>query len=513
LSAIRLNIGREIARGAAWMVLMRVAVRAIGLVSTIILARLLVPADFGLVALANTFIAAVEILGEFGFTYALIRDQQADRKMYDTAWTLSVITAAVVAVTVGVIAHPAALFFGDARLEAVVYAMALATFVAGFENVGTVNFRKDLEFGRDFRFMVARKLISFVVTIALALIWQNYWALVAGIVAGKFGGVALSFAMQSYRPRFSLAAWRDLFGFSKWLLVTNVVRFIHRKADIFILARLFSPYELGLYAVASEIASLPTSELVMPVQRALFPGFARLAHDKAVLARSYLESLAIMLLIAAPAAVGIAATADPLVRLFLGPNWLAAIPLLQLLTIHGVLRLGVANAGSAMIALGRVRMLTQIEIAFVTVQIPSLIVGAWWGGVAGTAAAIAATAGINLLITMALTLRALEVSVGRLLAAVWRTLASGAVMGGAVVILLRRWSDMALPDYTWLQLLAGVSLGVMIYPSVHLGLWAVCGRPEGAESNVWAAIKDTWRTRRRAAKSAGAKSARPPDAE
>jgi lipopolysaccharide exporter len=511
LSAINVNIGRDIAKGAAWMVFMRIAVRAIGLVSTIILARLLVPADFGLIALANTFIAAVEVFGEFGFTYALIRDQRTDRKLYDTAWTLNLITATAIAAVVALVAHPAAVFFNEPRMEMVVYAMAVATCAAGFENIGTVDFRKDLEFGRDFRFMVARKLISFFVTIGLALIWRNYWALVAGIVVGKFGGVALSFAMQSYRPRFSLAAWRDLIGFSKWLLVINVVRFIHRKADIFILARLFTPYELGLYAVASEIATLPTSELVTPVQRALFPGFAKLAHDKVLLARSYVDSLAIMLLIAAPAAVGIAVTADPLVRLFLGAKWLGAIPLLQLLAIYGLMRLGAANAGSAMIAMGRVRAWTKIETSFVAVQVPALVVGAWQGGVAGTAAALAVSTAINMLIAVAVTIRALEVGAGRVIAALWRTLAACAVMGGAVAMLLWQWAALAWPDHDWLRLLAGVGVGATIYPAVHLGLWLACGRPDGAEMKIWAAIKDTWRARR-AAKPA-AKSVAPPDAE
>src|SRR5688572_18978074 len=114
------NLGRSMVVGAGWMVLLRIADRAVGLVSLAVLARLLLPEDFGLIAAAMSFIAVIEMLGEFGVELALIKNQQADRSHYDSAWTLNLITALLLAAVLFALASPAAAFFAEPRVEAIV---------------------------------------------------------------------------------------------------------------------------------------------------------------------------------------------------------------------------------------------------------------------------------------------------------------------------------------------------------------------------------------------------------
>src|SRR3954467_447282 len=208
----------------------------VSLLSTIILARLLMPADFGLVALATTILAGLQALSELSFDIALIQNSRAGRPEYDSAWTLSACRNILIAIGLTVAAGPIASGFDDPRLEAIIYCLAVSTLLDGFQNIGIVDFRKELKFHQDLVFRVLGKLGPFLVTVPLAFLWRNYWALVIGTVAGSVFRVILSYAMHSYRPRISFAEWRHLIHFSKWLMLANLCIFISSRAITFIIS-------------------------------------------------------------------------------------------------------------------------------------------------------------------------------------------------------------------------------------------------------------------------------------
>ncbi len=489
MEAKPINIGRKMATSAAWTVATRLAVRAIGLISTFILARLLIPEDFGLVTLATALVIALEVFSLFSFDFALIRDGKADRQLYDTAWTLGLIRGAILASLLVLGASAAAAFFREPRLEAVVLVLAIGTVVDALQNIGVVDFRKDMTFEREFRFQIAQKIVGFTVTGCLAFLWRDYWALVCGILASHTTGLALSYVLHPFRPRLSLSQWRPLVHFTKWLLANNILNFVLNRADIFILGRMVSPHELGLYAVAREISDLPTTELVWPVQRALFPGFAKLAHDPVALARTYVDSAAVLLAIALPAAIGLALVADPLVRVTLGGNWVAVIPLLQVLAVQGAVRLGGSLTIAALLAVGRPKLTTVIAVTTAAVQTPLLIAGAMMGGVVGMAIAFGVAAAINLVVSLAVSLTALKVSPLALLGAVWRTGAAALFMSGATWLWIDGFGTMAgLGAHPLLQLFSGAAVGAICYVAVHLLLWRLQGRVHGAERIILDAV-------------------------
>ena len=244
------GIGREMAKGTGWTILSRLGVQSIGFVSTIILARLLVPADFGLVALATTFSGALAALSEFSFDVVLIQNQNASREHYDTAWTLGICRNSIIAACLLAGGGPIAALFGDPRLKSVAHCLAAGAVIGGFYNIGVVDFRKDLAFHKDLIFNLIQRLGSFAITVTLAFIWRDYWALVAGIIGGGTIQVALSYIMHGYRPRLSLARWREIMHFSKWLLLNNVCNFAYARCDTFVLGKL-----AGAQAVAASTES------------------------------------------------------------------------------------------------------------------------------------------------------------------------------------------------------------------------------------------------------------------
>ena len=475
------SLSRRIATGATWMILQRLAVRAIGLVSTMVLARLLIPADFGIVALATTFAALLDSLFEFGFDLALIHRQTTDRTHYDSAWTLSVLRGVITALLLLAIAKPMGALYADPRLVPVMMWLAVATLASGFQNVGIVEFRRDLQFDYEFRLLVRSKIVAFVVTISLAWFLRDYRALVAGIIAGKLTMLALSYAMHPFRPGFSLASGRDFLHFSKWLCLDNIVTAIKTRSDTFFVGKLAGADGLGFYALAYEISNLTSTELVAPISRVLFPGFAKMAGDRSHLAWGFVESLAIIVFVAAPMAAGIAMVSDYVVAIFLGAKWTPVVPLIQILTLYGLLSLTSANGAALYLSLGRPDLIVWRNLPGIAVLLPALVAGIWLAGTAGAAWAMVLSAVVTCAVNFGLLHRQLQVSLGALFAGIWRPLVAAGGMAVLLGLVKDHWPMNAALGAIIIQAAALSILGAILYAALVLALWRLSGRPAGAE--------------------------------
>lgn len=471
--------------GVGWMTLTRFSVKGIGLFSMLILARLLAPQDFGLVAMATSLLAALELATAFSFDVALIRDRKASAEHYNTVWTLNVLFAACISAALIALAGAAAAFYSEPRLEAVIYVLAAGALVRGFENVGVVDFRKHLNFHKEFTLRLGQKLVSFAVAIPLAFALRSYWALIAGMLAGDFALLALSYLMHPFRPRLSLAARRELFGFSKWLFVSNLVGFLRHRSGDFIIGRLGGARSLGLFTIAYEISQLPTAELVAPVNRAVFPGYAKMAHDLRLLAASYLEVLAFIALAALPAGFGIAVTADQLVPVLLGPGWAEAAPIVAVLAMYGALLALVTNAGLVFFALNRPDIVTWMGVASAVTLLPALVGAAYYHGALGAAwAYLVHLLAVTIPVSFAMVMRALHLGGRRLASVLWRPLAATAgmylVVREASTAYLRLLAD----EHPLVPLLLAVATGAVAYTVLVLSFWMLAGRPAGPERTI-----------------------------
>lgn len=468
----------ELIRGSLWMVGARWVARLLGVVSTAVLARLLLPEDFGLMAMAWVVIGLLELCSSFGLDYALIRNPQAARAHFDTAWTLRLLQSAGVAVLAALAAPWAAHYFNEPRVAPLLMALAAGQLINGFANIGPVLFRKELAFAREFWFGLYVKLLGVVVTIALALIFRNYWALVGGTLASSLATMLLSYRMHSYRPRWSLAAWRELWGFSQWMLLVNVGNYAQERADQMLVGRLASAHQMGLYNVASEVASLPTSEVLFPLSRVLFPGFAKLAHDPARLRAAYFSVLGVMTAAALPAGVGLALVAPDLVAVLLGRAWGEAVPLLQGLALFGMFRVVCGQAGNVLLVVGKPQVVAALAWGQLVLLLPAL----WWAGtrygVVGVVWAKLLLGGLMGLGQVVCLRVLMGVSLRTTLAVIWRPAVAVAVMAGLTgAMLAAPWVS----DVPLLRLAVGVLAGAVTYTLTLTALWACVGRPQGAE--------------------------------
>jgi len=482
--AVSPTAGSSIARGAAWMVLFKVLDRSIGLVSTLVLARLLTPADFGLVAMATAVVALIELMSAFGFDVALIQRRDVTRAHYDTAWTFNVLFGVAIALLLLLLAWPAAAFYREPRLTLILPVLAFASLVQGCENVGTVAFRKEMDFRREFRFLAVKRVVAFAATMTLAFTLRNYWALVGGIVLGKVLGVVVSYVVHPYRPRLSLASRRDLMGFSQWLFANNLVNFLNNRGSDFILGRTLGAGPLGIFSLAYEVATMPSTELVAPLNRAALPGYARVAHDAARTRETFLSVVGMIVLLVFPVGAGLAAVASPAVRLLLGPQWLAAIPLIQVLAVCGAISALQSNLVQVLLALGRSRVITFITATIVAVLLPGLWLVSSLYGLAGVAWLYLGCTLAAIPLVHAVFFRIACLPVADYLRRLWRPLVAAIVMGIAVTQLRAALVAFDPAVGAAIELVAGVATGVVLYPVVLILLWLAAGRPAGTEATV-----------------------------
>ncbi len=484
------NLNKRMVRGAAWMIALRLANRCVALVSMVVLARLLVPADFGLIALAMAMVGAIDVLGEFGFEMALIQNQNTDRRHYDTVWTLTVLRGLAAGLIILLLADPLAGFFDDPRLADVVMTLAALPFIQGFYNVGTVAFRKDLTLNKEFVFRIVPRLIGVGITITFALIWRNYWALVYGSLVGASLRLIMSYIMHEFRPRFSLAALGEIMDFSKWMLLTSIVAFANQKVDTFIIAKYLDAAAVGTWALSKQIANMASAELIAPIKQALFPGYSKLAHDITLLRKAFLDVFGILVLIALPAALGIGITADIFVPILLGPNWLSTIPLIEILVISGGIRSVTSHVRPIYLAMNRPKYGAYASIGRALVFLPLTFFALQYYGIIGAAIAHAIAQIAVLVGSLYFTHRLLDLSPLALLRACWRPLVACALMIAAVESLkgFAPLADGGIAMLTTL-LVAAVALGAAVYVGSLLLLWRLCGAPSGcAESYLLAFI-------------------------
>ncbi len=485
------DINKRMATGIIWMVCARLMDRSIGIVSTLILARLLVPADFGLVAMATAIGGILDLLGAFSFDLALIQKEKAESQHYNTVWTFNVLFGVLCGLLLVALAEPAAHFYREARLTDVVYVLSISYFISAFSNIGVVDFRKNLDFRTEFNFIFLKRIVTFVVTITCAYLLRSYWALLIGMTVGRIAGTILSYTMNSYRPKFTLSASKELFHFSKWLFVNNFLYFLLHDGCTFIIGRIFGVTTLGVYAVSYEISSLPSTELVAPINRATFPGFSKM-RTTTEKASAYLSVLGMIALIIFPVGIGIAAVAEPLTLTALGPKWIAGIPLIQLLAIHGAISALRGNDGPVWLAMGKPRETTILVAMFLAVLFPALYFFVREYGIIG--------AGYSYLLanvptqpySLAVTRRLLGFKWAQLLQAIWRPIISVIAMYGCVVVI-----DYYLSTHgAALRLIVESVSGGALYSAFVLALWRLSGSPPGAEAFCIAKMRNALPARR-----------------
>ncbi len=480
------SVVRRVALGAAFMIAGRLVIRSISVVGMLLLARLLVPEDFGLIALASAAIAMAEVLTVTSYAQVLVRHPTADRDLYDTAWTLNILRCLLLAGLIAATAEWQAALLGDARIGPVLMVVALGIALDGLGSTGMHRLQRDLQFDRVFRFQVVSKVVAFAVTVTLALLMRDYWCLVLGNLAAKFVGIPYSYWLAPHRPRLSLRHARELLHFSKWMLAINVFTTADSHGPNLILGRWAGVQALGAYQVSYYLAAVPVHEIAVPVRGPIYAGYARVQHDLTLLSRHFIDGFAFLAAVMVPLSVGVALTAPQVGRLALGPQWEHATPLIALCALYSLVDCLAAFSTNIFFVLDRLRAYVETLALLVLVRLPAVGVAAVFWGASGVASVMLATAVLNALLWHWQVSRLLGHRLHEVVAEVWRSFAAAGAMALAVLGLQRLLP--AGPPAGLLQAALELSLFATCGACVHVGtqflLWRLSGAPAGAEQRL-----------------------------
>jgi O-antigen/teichoic acid export membrane protein len=385
------------------------ALRGIGLAKTVVLARLLAPADFGLIGLALFSINVINVFSEAGFESALIQRRELDRSALDSAWTISLLRGLALFLLCLVSAEWIASYFDSPGLAPVLRVMAVSLLLAGCNNIGMVFFQRELEFKKKAVLEMASEFGGTVVAIALAVWCRNVWALAIGSVALAAIKCWGSYRLHPYRPRIC-TDWRaavELMGFGKHIFVISLLAFIITNFDDALVGKVLGLEMLGFYAMAFNIASMPVSSLVGVMSHVLFPAYARLQQEAALVNDTFRRTFEGGLLMLLPLAGLMLALAPGFTMVFLGGKWAPMIPALQALSFFGLFR-GLSSFFYPLhLGVNRPDIQVRIKavdlVSFLVLVYPFTL--AW--GIRGTSWAMSAVYLVNLILNIFFTRRIL----------------------------------------------------------------------------------------------------------
>ncbi|MFO1300348.1 MAG: oligosaccharide flippase family protein [Burkholderiaceae bacterium] len=474
-----MSLGSRLARGAVLMVVLRWVSRALGLASAMVLARLLSPADFGLVAVALAVAALLEMVFDASAETSLISRRSRDPGDWNTAWSIRVSSGLLIAAFLVIGGVVASHLYGDERYYLIFTMVGIASAIQGSENIGVIAFRLDLDFERDAGYLLACRVVSVVLTVACAWLLRSYLAiLVAGILAKAFQ-VAWSYRVQAFRPRWSLGRWRTFLGFSVWMLVLNIGKYALLAFDRLLLAGFVTPQVLGYYKVAADVSELPVSEVVLPVARTLGVGFASVRHDSGQLGDMLRASLGLVALLIFPVSIGLMLVAEQFVAVLLGAQWGPAVPYVRMFAFFFMMQSLMHYCGTALIALERVRpyaLVTTLHaggflaLSFALSRSHEMT---WAFSIGRAAVAVSLTAAVWWLVR-----RERLIGARDFIAVAWRPLASALAMAGVLT-----WLDGGV-ESPLVELALKGGVGAMVYTATLLALWTASGRPLSPERTV-----------------------------
>lgn len=368
------TLSRKVAVAGTWAVILRIANRGLDFVRTIILARLLSPADFGLLGIALLSMSMLETFSQTGFKAALIQKKEDITSYLDTAWTVSILRGLVLFLLIFFSAPLIGSFFESVEATSVIRVLGISYLLIGFQNIGILIFEKELEFKTFSLYQISITVTQVIVTIIFAVLLRNVWALVFGVLFANLMRTSLSYVVHEYRPRiaFNKEKVLELFGFGKWILFLTIMLFFAEQGDDLFLGKILGVTFLGLYQMAFLIGNTPSSEISGVVSKVAFPAYSKIKDAPKKLKDVYLKALSTISMISLPLTGGLIVLAQPFTLLCLGEKWISIVIPLQILTLSGFLRAIAGTGGSLFNSMGKPRFdfaMNAIRLAIIVLTI------------------------------------------------------------------------------------------------------------------------------------------------
>ena len=328
-----MSIGQNVFKSSSLLIGIKFSHRLIGLISILILARLLVPEDFAMVALVSMTIHFFDILGNVGSEQYIIQKEQVSNDDLNSAFTIDLIIKTLLFLAL-VLASPwAADFFRQPDLEFALYAASSVLLINALKNPGIYLLKQNFDYTAFFWLSVVQKIVSFIIAITIAVEFRTYWALIIADIAASVVMTMGTYFIHAHRPTFCLKNFKPQWDFSQWLVLKGVVGYTRSQIDTFLVSRFFPAAQLGQYYMARDIAMIPSHNLMQPAIEPLLAAFKHTRNDQTNLETNINLSLWVVATLTIPLAIFVWFFSAPIIHVLLGDKWLPAHPLLAVMSL------------------------------------------------------------------------------------------------------------------------------------------------------------------------------------
>lgn len=388
--------------GSAWTLLGYGSQQALRLASNLILARLLFPEVFGLMALVNIFIQGLKMFSDIGLGPSIIQHQRGeDESFLQTAWTIQIVRGVAIWLCVCVIAWPVARIYGQPLLFLLLPAAGVANLIAGVNSMSFFTLNRQMRLGRLTAVRITSQVAGLLCIIALAwffryrLGWQEEcaWAMVIGGIFSSTVKAILSHIWlpgMRHRPGWDAEAARDIIHFGKWILASTALAFLAQQGDRLVLGGLLTIGELGIYSIALFLSQALVNAIRTLARRVLFPVYSQLLRQRPPDLKGRVLKIRVVLLAGAlPFCCALAIGGDALIELLYDDRYQAAGWMLQLLAVGAVADVINTSISPVVLAAGSSRSFTLLTAARLIFLLVCMLVGGYFAGIRGLVTGVA----------------------------------------------------------------------------------------------------------------------------
>lgn len=367
--------------GAKWSFIDNIANLGVTFLVGLVLARLLTPAEYGIIAMIAIFIAISTSIIDSGFSNALIRKVRIERIDYNTVFYFNL----VVSITLYIILYAAApsisVFFKESVLEDVLRVLGWVLVINAFGIIPRTILVRNIDFKTQTKVSVISSVVSGVVGISMAILGWGVWSLVWQQLSRQFLNSLFLWLFCKWIPvwEFSLKSFREMFNFGYKLLLSGLIDTIYKNIYYIIIGRFYSSAQLGQYTRAEQFNSIFSSNLTSVVQRVSYPVLSSIQEEPERLREAYRRVIKVTMLVTFACMLGLAAVAKPLIILLIGVKWMPAVTFLQIICFSGMLYpLHAINLNILQVK-GRSDLFLKLEIIKKIIAVVPIIVGIFYG--------------------------------------------------------------------------------------------------------------------------------------
>ena len=385
-----MNLRQKAVKGVVWSAIQSWGRQAIAFIVFALLARLLAPEVFGLVALAGVFLAFTQVFLDQGFADAIIQREQLDPEHLDTAFWFNLAIGLLLTMLGITAAGVVAAFFSQPQLTPIIRWLSLSFLLRALSGVQEAIFRRNLAF----KALAVRSLVAVVagglVGVTMAFMGFGVWSLVGQQLVDSLVQVIVLWLASDWRPRLNVSAkhFKELFSFGINVVGINILNFFNSRSDDLLIGYFLGPVVLGYYSIAYRLLVIVTQLLIGVINGLAMPVFSRLQEEPEQLRRALYSAIQLSSLIAFPAFLGLSVLAPELIVVLFGKQWTQSIPVMQILSLVGLLYAGFYFNGPVLMAIGKPTWHLGLTFLQAVGNVVAFAIAVRWGIVAVAAAGV-----------------------------------------------------------------------------------------------------------------------------